>query len=210
MSVGAAQVGVFTRSRPHIETPDIQFHFFPLSTDRPGLGIRGLHDFPGFSSCVCHLRPQSRGRVTVRTPDPRHHPAIYPNYLSVTEDQEAMVGAVKMARRIAGAPAMHPYVEEEVSPGPVASSDQEILERIRELGVTIFHPCGTCRMGHDPMAVVDDRLRVRGLANLRVVDASIMPAIVSGNTNGPVVMIAEKAADLIREDSASATRQATA
>ena len=210
MSVGAAQVGVFTCSRPHIETPDIQFHFFPLSTDRPGLGIRGLHDFPGFSSCVCHLRPQSRGRVAVRSPDPAQHPAIYPNYLSASEDQEAMIGAVRVARRIADAPAMRAYVQEEVSPGSEAKSDPAILERLRELGVTIFHPCGTCGMGDDPMAVVDDRLRVRGLANLRVVDASIMPTIVSGNTNGPVVMIAEKAADMIGEDVKAVAGQAGA
>ena len=200
MTVGAAQVGIFTRSALDRKSPDIQFHFFPLSTDRPGLGIRGLHDFSGFSACVCQLRPQSRGRVLVRSPDPAQNPAIFPNYLAAAEDQKTIVEAVKVARRIASAPSMRPYVAEEVSPGSVAASDDEILDKARQLGVTIFHPCGTCKMGNDEMAVVDDRLRVIGLSGLRVVDASIMPTIVSGNTNGPVVMIAEKASDMIMED----------
>jgi len=200
LTIGAGQVGVFTRSRPEVSAPDIQFHFFPVSMDRPGVGLRGLHRFSGFTSSVCHLRPHSRGRVLAAAPDPAVQPRILPNFLAETEDQQAIVGGVRVARRIAAAPAMRPYVAEEVSLGPAASSDAEILDHARRLGATIFHPSGTCKMGGDPMAVVDARLRVHGIAALRVVDASIMPTLVSGNTNAPVVMIAEKAADMIRED----------
>ncbi len=203
MSIGAGQVGIFTRSRPHLEAPDLQFHIFPLSTDRPGLGIEGLHRFPGFTASVCHLRPESRGRIVVRSPDPGQAPAIWPNFLDAAEDQEAIVGGVRVARRLSGAPALAPYVAEEVSIGAAASSDEEILAAAREVGTTIFHPSGTCKMGPgkiggDPMAVVDERLLVHGIEGLRVIDASIMPRLVSGNTNAPVVMIAEKAAAMIR------------
>jgi len=200
MSVGAAQVGVITRSRAQVSAPDVQIHMFPLSTDRPGLGLRSLHDYPGFTACVCHLRPESRGRIAARSPDAAEAPAIRPNFLAEAEDQEAIVGAVRVARRIAAAPALRPYIAEEVAPGDAIENDGEILDAARRLGVTIFHPAGTCKMGGDPMAVVDERLRVHGVGGLRVVDASIMPTLISGNTNGPVVMIAEKAADMIRED----------
>lgn len=200
MSVGAAQVGVFTRSRPDLETPDIQVHMFPLSTDRPGLGLRSLHDFPGFTACVCQLRAESRGRIEARSPDASVPPAIAPNFLDAAADRQAIVSGVKIARRIADAPALEPYIAEEVSPGASAASNTDILEAARRTGVTIFHPAGTCAMGNSRDAVVDARLKVRGIEALRVVDASIMPTLVSGNTNGPVVMIAEKAADMIRED----------
>ncbi len=198
MSIGAGQVGLFTRSRPHVETPDIQFHFFPLSTDRPGLGIKGLHAFSGFTSSVCHLRPESRGRIELKSPDAAAHPGIWPNFLDAIEDQEAIVGGVKVARRIAAAPAMARYVAREESIGAEHQSDAEILQRAREIGATIFHPSGTCRMGTDPEAVVDGALRVNGIRGLRVIDASIMPTLVSGNTNAPTIMIAEKAAEMIR------------
>jgi choline dehydrogenase len=198
MSIGAGQVGLFTRSRPHVEHPDIQFHFFPLSTDRPGLGIKGLHQFSGFTSSVCHLRPESRGRIEVKSPDPAGHPGIWPNFLDAVEDQEAIVGGVRVARRVAAAPAMARFVEKEESIGAEHATDEQILARAREVGATIFHPSGTCRMGTDPDAVVDGSLRVNGIAGLRVVDASIMPTLVSGNTNAPTIMIGEKAAEMIR------------
>lgn len=200
MTVGAAQVGIFTKSRADIEAPDVQFHMFPLSTDRPGLGLRSLHTFPGFTACVCQLRPESRGRILARSPEVTQQPAIFPNFLAEPTDQETIVGAIRVARRIAEAPQLKPYVTEEVSPGAAVASDEDILEAARETGVTIFHPVGTCKMGSDRNAVVDERLRVHGIAGLRVIDASIMPTLISGNTNGPVVMIAEKAADMIRED----------
>jgi choline dehydrogenase len=198
MSIGAGQVGIFTRSRAHIDAPDIQFHIFPLSTDRPGLGIEGLHKFSGFTASVCHLRPESRGRIMVKSADPAAPPGIWPNFLDAAEDREAIVGGVKVARRLAAAPALAPYVAEEMSIGADAATDAAILARARELGTTIFHPSGTCKMGSDPMAVVDERLRVHGVEGLRVIDASIMPTLVSGNTNAPTIMIGEKAAEMIR------------
>jgi choline dehydrogenase len=197
MSIGAGQVGIFTRSRAHVAAPDIQFHVFPLSTDRPGLGIKGLHKFSGFTASVCHLRPESRGRIMVKSADPAQAPGIWPNFLDADEDRQAIVGGVRVARRLSAAPALAPHVAEEMSIGADAETDAEILVRARELGATIFHPSGTCKMGRDPMAVVDDRLRVHGIGGLRVVDASIMPTLVSGNTNAPTVMIAEKAAQMI-------------
>ncbi len=198
MTIGAGQVGLFARSRPDLATPDIQFHFFPLSTDRPGLGIRGLHAFPGFTACVNQLRPESRGSIVARSPDPAAPPGIRPNFLDAAEDRRATVAGVNLARRIMARPAMAPYVAKEESIGAEHADDEAILARAREVGATIFHPAGTCRMGHDAGAVVDERLRVHGIGGLRVVDASVMPTLVSGNTNAPVVMIAEKAADLIR------------
>ncbi len=198
MTVGAGQVGVFTRSHADVATPDIQFHVFPLSTERPGLGIRGLHPFSGFTACVNHSRPESRGSVMAKSPDPSAPPAIRPNFLDAEADRRAAVAGVRIARRIMARPAMAPHIAEEVSIGPGHDSDEAILQRAREVGATIFHPAGTCRMGRDEGAVVDEALRVRGIAGLRVVDASVMPTLISGNTNAPVVMIAEKAADLIR------------
>jgi choline dehydrogenase len=198
MSIGAGHVGIFTRSREHVETPDLQFHIFPLSTDRPGLGIKGLHDFSGFTASVCHLRPESRGRIMVKSGDPAQAPAIWPNFLDAEEDQQAIIGGVRVARQLSASPALAPFVAEEMSIGAAASSDEQILEKAREKGTTIFHPSGTCKMGSDPMAVVDERLRVHGIEGLRVIDASIMPTLVSGNTNAPTIMIAEKAAEMIR------------
>jgi choline dehydrogenase len=198
MSIGAGHVGIFTRSRVHVEAPDIQFHIFPLSTDRPGLGIEGLHKFSGFTASVCHLRPESRGRIIVKSADPGAAPGIWPNFLDAVEDQEAIVGGVRVARRLSAAPALAPFVAEEMSIGADAASDAEILTKAREVGATIFHPSGTCKMGSDPMAVVDAQLRVHGVEGLRVIDASIMPTLVSGNTNAPTIMVAEKAAEMIQ------------
>ncbi len=198
MSVGAGQVGIFTRSRAHVEAPDIQFHIFPVSFDRPGLGLKGLHPFSGFTSSVCLLRPQSRGRVMAKSADPTQHPGIWPNFLDAIEDQETIIGGVRVARRLAEAPSLARYIDKEMSIGAEAQTDEEILEKARELGATIFHPACTCRMGQDEMSVVDDQLRVHGVEGLRVADASVMPALISGNTNAPAIMIGEKAADLIK------------
>jgi choline dehydrogenase len=149
---------------------------------------------------VCQLRPESRGRVRIKSADPLQHPSIQPNYLSTELDRQVAVAGIKVARRIAAAPALAPQITEEFVPGAEYRSDEELLEAARRFSQTIYHPTSTCRMGADDRAVVDARLRVRGIEGLRVVDASIMPEIVSGNTNAPTIMIAEKAADMILED----------
>jgi choline dehydrogenase len=149
---------------------------------------------------VCQLRPQSRGTVAIRSRDPFEPPAMRPNYLAADIDRRVAVAALRFARRLARAAPLAPYIGEEYRPGDAAQSDDELLDFARNHGATIFHPSGTCRMGPDPMAVVDARLRVHGIAGLRVVDCSVMPTLVSGNTHAPVSMIAERAADLILED----------
>ncbi len=201
LTLAASQVAVFTRSNPDAERPDIQFHMQPLSADKPG---DGAHKFSAFTSSVCQLRPHSRGYLEIKSKDPLEHPAIHPNYLSDERDHQVAIDSIKVARRIAEAPALAPHIIDEYVPGRQYQSDEELLEAARQHSQTIYHPAGTCKMGHDDMAVVDDRLRVRGVKNLRVVDASIMPEIVSGNTNAPTIMIAEKASDMILEDARSA------
>ncbi len=200
LAIGINQAGAFARTgvdpdRP--DQPDIQFHFAALSADMPGAP---LHDF---SSSVCQLRPRSHGHLELRSTDPAETPAIHPNYLSDDIDRRTVVAALKVARKVADAPALAGYISREHAPGPDARSDEELLQFARETGVTIFHPSCTCRMGADPDSVVDPRLRVRGVRGLRVADCSIMPALVSGNTHAPVVMIAEKASDMILEDAAA-------
>ncbi len=197
LTLAASQVVVFTRSNSAISRPDIQFHMQPLSADKPGDGV---HDFSAFTASVCQLRPHSRGEVAIESADPFAYPAIHPNYLSDERDCQVAVDSIKVARRIAAAPSLKACITDEYVPGLHYSSDRELLQAAREFSQTIYHPTGTCKMGDDPMAVVDDRLRVRGLAGLRVVDASVMPEITSGNTNAPTIMIAEKAADMILED----------
>ena len=197
LAVGINQGGLFTRVLPESTTPDIQFHFATLSADLAGARP---HPFSGFTMSVCQLRPTSRGHVRIKSADPLAAPAMQPNYLATELDRRCAVEGVKFARRLAATAAMRPYVKEEYRPGLVATGDADLLDFAREFGATIFHPSGTCRMGSDGQAVVDDRLRVHGVAGLRVVDCSIMPALVSGNTNAPVVMIAEKAGDLILGD----------
>ncbi|NCF29466.1 MAG: choline dehydrogenase [Gammaproteobacteria bacterium] len=198
LAIGAGHVGLFARTRPELETPDVQFHFIRFSADEAG---GKLHDYSGFTVSVCHLRPESRGSIHIRSADAREPPAIQPNYLDTTGDRDTMVAGMQLARKIIAIPAMKSYVRREVLPGPDVNSDEEMLEYIREYGSTIFHPTSTCRMGQDDMAVVDERLRVRGVEALRVADASVMPTVVSGNTNASCVMIGEKAADMIVEDS---------
>jgi len=197
LAVGINQGGLFTRALPESTRPDIQFHFATLSADLAGAKP---HPFSGFTMSVCQLRPTSRGQVRIQSADPLAAPAMQPNYLATELDRHCAVEGVKFARRLAATNAMRPYVLAEYRPGAAATSDADLLDFAREFGATIFHPSGTCRMGSDPRAVIDDRLRVHGVASLRVVDCSIMPTLVSGNTNAPVVMIAEKASDLILAD----------
>jgi choline dehydrogenase len=194
LAVGINQAGLFTRLMPEARTPDIQFHFATLSADLAGAKP---HPFSGFTMSVCQLRPTSRGHVRLASPDPMRAPMMQPRYLATEEDRRYAVAAIRYARRLAGTPAMQPYVLDEYRPGASAVADDDLLEFARNYGATIFHPSGTCKMGNDAQAVVDAQLRVRGMQALRVVDCSIMPTLVSGNTNAAVVMIAEKASDLI-------------
>ena len=205
LAVGINQGGCFMRAlkhadgRPVANTPDIQFHVSTLSADMAGGKV---HPYSGFTMSVCQLRPESRGHVRIRSQDPFEPPSMQPNYLSTELDRRTNIAAVRAAREIAQTSAMAPYVKQEIKPGPAQQSDEELLEFCRNNGATIFHPSGTCSMGpaQNPMSVVDARLRVHGVQGLRVVDCSVMPTLVSGNTNAPVVMMAEKAADLIKED----------
>jgi choline dehydrogenase len=189
-------VGIFTRTRPELASPDIQFHFIGFSADRPA---EGLHKFSGFTQNVCQLRPESRGEILLKSADPTLAPAIHPNYLSTELDRQTLIAGLKLGRRIAEQPALKHYIASEYLPGPDVQGDNDWLEYVKNYGSTIFHPSGTCKMGPDPMAVVDDQLRVHGLTGLRVADASIMPTVVSGNTNAACIMIGEKCADLLRD-----------
>ncbi|MCC4263283.1 choline dehydrogenase [Oceanimonas baumannii] len=197
LTLAASQVCVFTRSREDLERPDIQFHMQPLSADKPG---EGVHPFSAFTASVCQLRPHSRGRIRIISADPHQYPSIQANYLSAEEDCRVAVDAIKVARRIAEAEALKPVILDEHVPGRQYQSDEQLLEAARKFSQTIYHPTSTCKMGQDDMAVVDSRLKVHGIEGLRVADASIMPVIVSGNTNAPSIMIGEKAADMIKED----------
>ncbi len=198
---GAAVAGVFAKSSPELDEPDLQFHFIPFSADAPG---KGLHTFPGISSTICVLRPDSRGHQHIVSADPKQHPSIVANYLQAESDRRVTLAGLKLARRISEQPMFKKYVRREVFPGPEITSDEDFMNFAVEKGTTVFHPCGTCKMGNDPMAVVDSRLRVRGIGGLRVVDASIMPNLISGNTNAPTIMIAEKASDMIKVDARTA------
>jgi choline dehydrogenase len=197
LSIAAGTSGAFFKTNPRLATPDIQIHFLPFSTDKMG---EKLHSFSGFTASVCQLRPESRGSLRIRSADPAAPPEIRINYLSTEVDRAANVEGLKILRKILHAPALSPFVVEEVDPGARISTDEELLNYCRARGSTIYHPTSTCRMGNDPLAVVDQRLRLRGIEGLRVVDASIMPDLVSGNTNAAIIMIAEKASDMILED----------
>ncbi len=193
----AAEAGGFARTDPGLDRPDIQYHFLPVIQERHGLALRRSLGF-GFSLHVCVLRPRSRGEISLHNADPFAAPRIQPNYFSDEADMRTMIAGVRAARAILAAPAFDPYRGEEIFPGGSIRSDVEIERFIRARCETIYHPVGTCRMGVDAEAVVDPRLRVHGLDGLRVVDASVMPTLVGGNTNTPVTMVAEKAADMIR------------
>ena len=198
LTVSAGQVGLFTRAGPKSKSPDIQFHFIPFSADKSGSG--GLHEFSGVTSSVCHLRPQSRGSVMIRSADPHENPVIRPNYLSTKRDQTSIVVSLRIARKISQAPAFAQHIMKEYEPGEKLRTDDELLDFARKNGSSIYHQSCTCRMGTDDRAVVDERLRVRGLQGLRVADCSIMPFVIAGNTNAPAMMIGEKAADMILND----------
>ena len=197
LTMPPSQLGAFAKSDPAQTSANIEWHVQPLSLDKFG---DPLHPFPAITPSVCNLRPTSRGHVRIASPDPYAHPAIAVNYLATPEDQRVAIDGMRFTRRIMAARALARFTPEEWKPGPAVASDAELLRAAGDLGTTIFHPVGTCRMGPDAMAVVDDRLRVHGVAGLRVVDASVMPRITSGNTNAPTVMIAEKGAELIRAD----------
>lgn len=198
LAVGINQGGLFTRALAGATRPDIQFHFATVSADVAG---GEPHPWSGCTFSVCQLRPESRGHVRIKSPDPFVPPSMQPNYLSTELDRRCAVAGLRYARRLASTKALAPYLSSEHRPGDGVATDEGLLDFAREHGQTIFHPSGTCRMGADGEAVVDPRLRVNGVQGLRVVDCSIMPTLVSGNTHAPVVMIAEKAADAILGDS---------
>jgi choline dehydrogenase len=195
LTIAAAQAGLFARTRPELATPDVQFATVIFSADRPA---EGLHKFSGFSLVVYQLRPESRGELKLKSADPNDAPAMHPNYLDTETDRRTIVDGLKLGRRILATPDMRHFITGEYIPGDDVRTDDDYLAYARQYGGTVFHPTSTCKMGSDPMAVVDTALRVHGMEGLRVVDASIMPAVVSGNTNAATIMIAEKAADMIR------------
>ena len=200
LAVPAISAGCFVRAHPLSETPDAQCSIALYSADMIG---GNLHQFPGVTGVCSLLRPESRGYVRIKSADPRAAPAIHPNYLGTERDRETAVVGVKAMRRIFQAPAMARYIDQEIEPGAACDNDGELLDFIRRRGSTTYHPVSTCRMGQDALAVTDERLRVRGFSGLRIVDASIMPAVVSGNTNAATIMIGEKGADMILEDAAA-------
>jgi choline dehydrogenase len=197
LTMAPSQLGAFLKSDPAQATPNLEFHVQPLSLEKFG---DPLHPFPAFTASVCNLRPASRGYVRIKSADPRASPAIMLNYLSAPEDQTIAIESLRLARRVVlGTQAMKKYAPEEFLPGPVFQTDAELVTAAGNVGTTIFHPVGTCKMGRadDASAVVDPQLRVRGIEGLRVIDASIMPNITSGNTNSPTLMIAERGAALV-------------
>lgn len=197
MSMAPSQLGVFTRSDPAYETANLQYHVQPLSLEKFG---EAVHPFPAFTASVCNLRPDSRGSVHLKSPDHRSQPAIRPNYLSTESDRRVAADAIRLTRHIVAQKPLQKYRPEEFKPGSYYETQEELEKAAGDIGTTIFHPVGTCRMGNDPDAVTDPRLRVNGIRGLRIADASIMPTITSGNTNSPTLMIAEKAASMILAD----------
>jgi choline dehydrogenase len=197
MAMAPSQLGIFTRSSPEFETPNLQFHVQPLSLDKFG---DALHPFPAITMSVCNVRPDSRGTVRLASADPMAAPAIRPNYLSAERDQRVAADSIRLARRIMATQTLARFKPEEFKPGAAFVEEADLVTAAGDIGTTIFHPVGTARMGSDPGAVVDPRLRLNGFSNIRVADASVMPTITSGNTNAPTVMIAEKGADMIKED----------
>ena len=201
MAMAASLGTAFLKTRPELATPDIQFHIQPFSADKPG---EGTHPFSAFTASVLQLRPESTGHLALKSASPDDHVAIHPNYLATKTDCDTLVAGIKIARAVCAAEPVASMITEEFSPGPGVTEDDDeaILDWARNTSTTIYHPTGTCKMGRDPMAVVDERLRVHGIEGLRVADASIMPVITSGNTNAPAIMIGEKASDMILEDAA--------
>ncbi|MBY6161585.1 GMC family oxidoreductase N-terminal domain-containing protein [Mameliella alba] len=201
MSMAPSQLGAFAYSSPDVATPDLEYHVQPVTLEAFG---QPPHDFDAITASVCNLRPESRGHVRITSPDPMVHPEIQPNYLSTEGDRLVAARSIRLTRRIMEQGPLARYLPEEFKPGPSYQSDTELAEGAGQIASTIFHPVGTARMGTDDGAVVDGELRVKGIGALRVVDASVMPRITSGNTNSPTIMIAEKAADMIRADAREA------
>ncbi|MDE1992348.1 MAG: GMC family oxidoreductase N-terminal domain-containing protein, partial [Rhizobiaceae bacterium] len=197
MAMAPSQLGIFTRSGPDKETPDLQYHVQPVSLDKFGDPV---HPFPAITASVCNLRPESRGSVHIQSPDFAMQPAISPNYLSSQRDRDIAVRSIRLTRRIVAQPSFAKFKPEEFKPGPSYQTEADLERAAGDIGTTIFHPVGTCRMGSDPQSVVDPSLKFRSLKRLRIADASVMPSITSGNTNSPTIMIAEKAAQMILAD----------
>jgi len=195
LTMAAGPCALFARTRPELATPDVKLSISPFSSDNPAAG---LHKFSGFTVIVYQLRPDSRGEIRLKSLDAAASPSILPRYLSDPNDQRTVVDGLKLIRRLLATRHFERFIESEFRPGPDVQTDDELLNYARQFGSTVFHPTSTCRMGNDPMAVVDPELRVHGIEGLRVVDASIMPTVASGNTNAPTIMIAEKAVDLVR------------
>lgn len=195
LTMAASQVAVFTKTRPELERPDIQYHFQPMSADKPA---DGTHTFSAFTASVCQLRPSSRGYLSLASANVNDQIKIHPNYLATEQDQQTAIDAIKLTRKIMQTSALKPLIAAEHEPGIEHQSDAALLNYARQRSTTIYHPSGTCKMGSDAMAVVDDQLKVHGVKGLRVVDCSIMPTLISGNTNAAAIMIAEKAADMIK------------
>ncbi|MBB4186976.1 choline dehydrogenase-like flavoprotein [Sinorhizobium terangae] len=194
MAMAPSQLGIFTRSGPEKETPDLEYHVQPVTLEKFG---EPVHPFPAITASVCNLRPESRGSVHLKGPDFAAAPDIRPRYLTAEADRDVAVKAIRLTRRIVSQPAFACFNPIEFKPGPAYETDEDLTRAAGDIGTTIFHPVGTCRMGADSESVVDPELRLRGLKGLRVADASIMPTITSGNTNSPTIMIAEKAAEMI-------------
>jgi choline dehydrogenase len=197
MTMAPSQLGAFCKSDPARETANLQYHVQPLTLPKFG---EPLDPFPAFTASVCNVRPTSRGHVRITSPDPEAHPEIRPNYLSTEEDRRVAAEAIRVTRRIVSMPSLAKYRPEEFRPGPAIDGDEALAKAAGDISTTIFHPVSTCRMGSDDTCVVDPRLKVRGIAGLRVIDASVMPTITSGNTNAPTLMIAEKGAAMVLED----------
>jgi choline dehydrogenase len=199
LSMISSPAALFARTRPELASPDIKCSISPFSAERPQ---DGLHRFSGFTIIAYQLRPESRGEIKLKSPNPFDAPAVYPNYLAAETDRRTIVAGLKLCRQILATPQMQSFVEAEFQPGSAVESDEELLDYARRRGGTVYHPTSTCKMGNDPMAVVDAELRVHGVDGLRVADASIMPTVVSGNTNAAAIMIGERVADMVRRPAA--------
>jgi choline dehydrogenase len=197
----SSPAALFARTRPELASPDVKLSISPFSAERPQ---DGLHKWSGFSMIAYQLRPDSRGEITLKTANPADPPAMSPNYLSAETDQQTLVAGLKLCRRLLANPHLEHFIASEFLPGREVQSDDELLDYARRRGGTVYHPTSTCKMGVDRMAVVDPELRVRGVLGLRVADASVMPTVVSGNTNAATIMIGERAADLVRRGTAEA------
>jgi choline dehydrogenase len=196
LAMGTSPAALFARTRPELASPDIKCSISPFSADRPQ---DGLHPWSGFTLIAYQLRPESRGQIKLKTAEPAAPPAVYPNYLAAETDQRTIVAGLRLCRQLLANPHLQRFIESEFLPGPAVQSDEQLLDFARQRGGTVYHPTSTCKMGNDAMAVVDPELRVHGVGGLRVADASIMPTVVSGNTNAAAIMIGERVADMARQ-----------